>query len=213
MRGQPFGLGQRDRRRADRGERRRVEREEAGALHEIEHRQAATRSARGGRWAGHGSARRHNRRPLRACGGRGTPSRHGGRGRTAPADRRTASSRCSGASRSTSGIASSSVGGDDDRAIGVPARRARPCAVASVPIWQIDRLGDRIGEGGIVGEQDRLAGRIMLGLAEQVGGDPFGIVPAVGDDDDLARARRPCRCRRRRRAGAWPRRPRHCRGR
>ena len=40
MGGEPFGMGERDRRRPDRGDRRGIERDEAGPLHEIEHRQA-----------------------------------------------------------------------------------------------------------------------------------------------------------------------------
>src|SRR3546814_4446341 len=52
-----------------------------------------------------------------------------------------------------------------------------------------DRRGDRVGENAIIGEQDRLARRIMLRLAEQVGGDDVRLVLRIGDDDDLARPR------------------------
>src|SRR3546814_16358992 len=52
-----------------------------------------------------------------------------------------------------------------------------------------DRRRDRIGEIAVVGEQDRLAGRVMPGLAEQVGGDDVRLVLRVGDDDYLARSR------------------------
>src|SRR3546814_10239075 len=52
-----------------------------------------------------------------------------------------------------------------------------------------DGGGDCIGEIAIVGEKDRLAGRVVLGLAEQVGGDHMRFVPRVRDDDDLARPR------------------------
>ena len=48
---------------------------------------------------------------------------------------------------------------------------------------------DLIGEMIVVGDQDRLRRGIVLGLAEQVGGDPVGLVAAVGYDQDLAR---PC---------------------
>ncbi len=52
----------------------------------------------------------------------------------------------------------------------------------------LDAGRDGVGEIHVVGEQDRLAGFVMLGLAEQIGGDPFGIVAAIGDHHDLGRA-------------------------
>ena len=38
------------------------------------------------------------------------------------------------------------------------------------------------GEPRAVGDQDRLRARIMLGLRQQIGGDPVGIAGVVGDD-------------------------------
>ena len=46
---------------------------------------------------------------------------------------------------------------------------------------------EAVGEIAVVGEQDRLRGGVVLGLAQQVGGDPVGIVVLVGDDQDFAR--------------------------
>ena len=39
----------------------------------------------------------------------------------------------------------------------------------------LDRRFDRVGERGIVGDQDRLRGGVVLGLRQQIGGDPVGI--------------------------------------
>ena len=44
-----------------------------------------------------------------------------------------------------------------------------------------------VGEAGIVGDQDALRGGVMLGLAEQIGGDPVRIVAAIGDHQDFRR--------------------------
>jgi hypothetical protein len=77
---------------------------------------------------------------------------------------------------------------NNDRTVGVPAcprdgfgRQRRQRA--------LDRRRHRIGKIGIIGDQDRLAGRVMLGLAEQVGGDPVGIVVGIGNDQYLGRPR------------------------
>ena len=47
---------------------------------------------------------------------------------------------------------------------------------------------DGRGEIGVVGDQDGLRGRVMLGLGQQVGGDPVGPVLIVSDDDDFRRS-------------------------
>ena len=52
----------------------------------------------------------------------------------------------------------------------------------------VDRRLDRVGERGIVGDQDRLRRGVVLGLRQQVGGDPVRIGVAVGDDQHLGRA-------------------------
>ena len=49
----------------------------------------------------------------------------------------------------------------------------------------LDGGGDGIGKGGGVGHEDRLRGAVVFGLREQIGGDPVGIVFAIGDDQDL----------------------------
>ncbi len=51
----------------------------------------------------------------------------------------------------------------------------------------LDRLLDRFAEGGVVGDQDRLCRHIVLGLGEQVGGDPVRIVAAVGHHQHFRR--------------------------
>ena len=45
----------------------------------------------------------------------------------------------------------------------------------------------RRGERCVVGDQDRLRARVMLGLRQQIGGDPVGIAGLVGDDQHLGR--------------------------
>ena len=40
----------------------------------------------------------------------------------------------------------------------------------------LDRRLDRRAEGRIVGDQDRLRRRVVLGLGQQIGGDPVRIV-------------------------------------
>ena len=44
------------------------------------------------------------------------------------------------------------------------------------------------GEAGVVGDQDGLRGGVVLGLRQQVGRQPFGIVVLVGDDQHLGRS-------------------------
>ena len=51
----------------------------------------------------------------------------------------------------------------------------------------LDCGGDCVGKTGIIGDQDRLARRIMLGLRQQVGRNPFGAVRTVGDHQYLGR--------------------------
>jgi hypothetical protein len=48
-----------------------------------------------------------------------------------------------------------------------------------------DHVHHLIGKGGIVGDQDRLRGGIVLGLAEQVGRDPLRIVLGIGNHQDF----------------------------
>ena len=51
-----------------------------------------------------------------------------------------------------------------------------------------DRLLDRVGERGVVGDQDRLRAGVVLGLRQQIGGDPVGIAGLVGEDQHFGRA-------------------------
>ena len=50
------------------------------------------------------------------------------------------------------------------------------------------RLLDRIGERRVVGDQDRLRRGVVLGLRQQIGGDPVRIAVLVGEDQHLGRA-------------------------
>ena len=76
---------------------------------------------------------------------------------------------------------------DDDRSPILPAR------AGYIGAWQrremvLGRLDHRVGEARVVGDQDRLGERIVLGLRQQVGRDPGGIVSGVGDDQDFGGA-------------------------
>ena len=55
-----------------------------------------------------------------------------------------------------------------------------------MPCHRIRHLG---GEGAIVRDQDRLGVFVMLGLREQVRGDPIRLIGAIGDHQDLGGAR------------------------
>ena len=76
---------------------------------------------------------------------------------------------------------------DDDRAVSVPCG-ARDRGGGEDGQFLVHRPRDRLRIVGVVGEQDRLRGGVVLGLAQQVGGGPLRIVLGVGDDDDLAGA-------------------------
>ncbi len=51
--------------------------------------------------------------------------------------------------------------------------------------WPATALLDCVREFLAVGDQDRLRAGVMLGLRQQVGGDPVGIAVLVGDDQHL----------------------------
>ncbi len=53
----------------------------------------------------------------------------------------------------------------------------------------LDRCLDGAGESVAVRHQDRLGGRVVLGLRQEVGSDPFRIVVLVGYDQDFRGAR------------------------
>ena len=97
-------------------------------------------------------------------------------------------SRCSGAIASTSGIACVEIAHEDDRAEVAP-RGAGHRAARQRRQLRLHGALDRGGERRVVGDQDRLRGGIVLGLREQVGGDPVRIAVAAGDDQHLGGAR------------------------
>ena len=76
---------------------------------------------------------------------------------------------------------------EDDGPIVAPARR-RDLGTRQGLELVFDGSHDGIGEGRIVGDQHRLRGRIVLGLRQQVGRDPPGVVVPVGDHEDLGGA-------------------------
>ena len=49
----------------------------------------------------------------------------------------------------------------------------------------LDGGSDGAAEARVVGDQDRLRRCVVLGLGEEIGGDPGGIVVLIGDDHDL----------------------------
>ena len=53
----------------------------------------------------------------------------------------------------------------------------------------LDGGDHRVGERGVVGDEDRLRGFVMLRLGKQIGGDPVGIGGAVGEHQHFGRAR------------------------
>ena len=74
----------------------------------------------------------------------------------------------------------------------------------------LDRRGDRIGERGVIGDQDGLRELVVLGLAEQVGGDPGRVLRADRRPRRSRTGRRSGRCRPGRTPGAWLRRHKRC---
>ena len=75
---------------------------------------------------------------------------------------------------------------DDDGAEFAP-RRAGDFRPRQRLELRFDGLLDRSASAGIVGDQDRLRAGIVLGLRQQVGGDPVGIRRLVGEDQHLGR--------------------------
>ena len=72
---------------------------------------------------------------------------------------------------------------------------------------------DRVGELDGVGDQDGGGERVVLGLADQVGGDVHRVGGGVGEDRDLGGAGLGVDADPALEAAAWRRRPRCCRGR
>jgi hypothetical protein len=73
---------------------------------------------------------------------------------------------------------------DNDRAMRFP-RGTRHRRSGEGAELHFDRRSDVVGEGPIVGDEDRLARRIMFGLTEKVGGDAIRIVRSIRQDDNL----------------------------
>ena len=101
------------------------------------------------------------------------------------------------------------VAGDDDRAVVAP-RGAGDLRGRELLELPGDLGAHRPPE--VLGGRDQRdgRGRPVLGLAEQVGGDELGVGGVVGDASRSPTGRRAGRCRRARRAGAWPRRRTRC---
>ena len=62
--------------------------------------------------------------------------------------------------------------------------RARQCFQL-----RLDRLLHLVCERRVIGDQDRLRGFVMLGLRQEIGGDPVRVSGLVGDDQDFGRPR------------------------
>ena len=69
------------------------------------------------------------------------------------------------------------------------------CQLARAMAWRaedgkltVDFGGHGAGEGFVVGDENALGRFVVLGLREQVGGDPGRVVRLVGDDQNLGRA-------------------------
>ena len=102
----------------------------------------------------------------------------------------------------------------DDR--GLPAGERRDDPVLDVlggRDLRLQLLLDRVRERHGVGDEDGGGQRVVLGLADQVGGDVHRVGGVVGEDRDLGRAGLGVDADPARRSSAWRRRPRCCRGR
>ena len=186
MRGKSFRLAERDGGGAERAQLLRPAFEQRGALHEIEHAEARRKARRA-------RGRQH-------VVGAGDVIADGFRRMRADEDR--------------AGIADfrhqrlGVVGGDlqmlgrelvdqrdrvgklrhqDDGAEIAP-RRAGDLGARQRLELRFHRLLDLIGERGVVGDQDRLRAGVVLGLRQEVGGDPIGVAGLVGEDQHLGRA-------------------------
>ena len=78
------------------------------------------------------------------------------------------------------------IGDANQRAVCSPAG-ARGVGARQVLQIAVDLMRDGGDKTAIVADQDRLRRIVVLGLREEVGGDPGGIVVGAGDDKDLRR--------------------------
>ena len=90
--------------------------------------------------------------------------------------------------RLASGTASFRSGDEDDRAEIAPACCRRLGAVQRLQLALDRALRPPCAKRRVVGDQDRLRAGVVLGLRQQVGGDPVRIVVPVGDDKHFGRA-------------------------
>ena len=63
-----------------------------------------------------------------------------------------------------------------------PPARGRDPATVEPQELRLDRRHHPLGEATVVGDQDRLSTLVMLGLREQVGGDPIRVDHGLGHD-------------------------------
>ena len=75
----------------------------------------------------------------------------------------------------------------DDGAEIAPARAGDVAARQGLELAG-ERFLDGVGERRAVGDEDRLRRGVVLGLGEEIGGDPVGVRGAVGEDQHLGRA-------------------------
>ena len=75
---------------------------------------------------------------------------------------------------------------DDDRAICLPAFR---CDLCRCQLGQLGRHSrhNRVCKHGVIGEQHRLACRIMFSLTQKVGRNPFRIIGRISNDNNFGR--------------------------
>ena len=163
-----------------------VQRQQRGALHEIQHRQAGgeARRARGGQhMVGPGDVIAHRFGRVAAQEDRaGMAHLLQQRFRIGGGDLQMLGREAVGQRRGVVQLLH-----HDDAAIIVPAFR-RDLLARQDRERRVRRPAATLSaKAGIVGDQDALRGGVMLGLAEQIGGDPVRIVGAIGDHQDFRR--------------------------
>ena len=193
--------------------------EDRRALHEVEHAESLTKTGHCARWGARGWSPPHSRRSLRACGGQGKSRRHSCHGlgeqwlrdpsvaslqvlRRDPVDQRRRLVQGALQHDHRAKTAASSDGGD-----GCPGARLVRLIAATACVHA--RL--RAGRSSVIRIDWDVF--VVLGLGQQVGGEPGGIVGAIvrhhqhlggaGDHVDADGARTPV---------AWRPPHRRCRG-
>ncbi len=184
---EPFRLAERDRGGAERAQLVGPAFEDRGALHEIEHAEA-------GREAGGARGRQHVVRAadiVANCLGRVCPEKD----RAGIAD--AAGEALGIGARDLEVLGRDRIdqrhgiverGDVDDGAEIAPGGGGDRCTRQRRKL-RGNRLLHRIRERGIVGDQDRLGAGVMLGLRQEIAGDPVGMAALVGEDQDFRGAR------------------------